>query len=569
MVKEDPLSAHTQFSMCRASLFALATLAIGGCMADSPQTGAAEQAVINPPLPSDLNPTLNAKTTVTIGPFSQVNGDVAGSGPKGSVLFDVSSSQGFFSGHNALANTVAVRPGATAGHVFGNDVTVDGFASEVSLGLDPGALPQVPAATAMTAGTVSVTVKPNQTKQLCPGQFGAISLGIGATLSLNGGVYQMTRLTLADGARLEPSEPVVILIATTLTTGVNSIVRVSPQAINPMTAADIRIEAGGNITLGDGTQVRAHLLMPSAKLITGKNVDLIGAAWAKAITIGASNFIGAEGVFSAQAPSVPPPCNDNNLCTVDQCVTNGGLAICRNTPVPSGTSCEDDNTCNGEERCNATGQCQAGTPLSTGTSCADGDACNGDETCNGTGTCVPGAPPVVSDGNSCTADACDADTGVAHIPLPDGSVCSGHGVCQDGECSVKGTVFSEDFVRFEDAPAQCDSWNDFLSNQLTDGSYGSVTVSGTFDTVGATCSDPDTATQICEALHHHGFTQVSCDGHFWSVGSCGGTEVNVDGNVCSCDFGIHDVRPCTGSDWGGVNTSTCSPPSQNLTVVCE
>jgi hypothetical protein len=538
-------------------------------MADSPQTGGAEQAVISPPLPSNLNLTLNAKTTLAIGPFSQVSGDVASSGPKGSVLFDVSSSQGFFSQFNVLANTVTVRVGASAGHVFGNDITVDGSASQESLGLDPGALPQLPAATAITPGTTNVTIKPNQAKQLCPGQFGAISLGAGATLSLNGGVYQMTRLTLADGARLEPSEPVVILISTTLTTGVNSVVAPSAQAINPMTAGDIRIEAAGNITLGDGTQVRAHLLAPASKLITGKNVGLTGAGWAKIISIGTSNFVNAEGVFSAQAPTVPPPCNDNNACTADQCVTSGSIAFCTNTPVPSGASCEDGNTCNGEERCNATGQCQAGTPVGAGTSCADGDACNGDETCNGTGSCLPGAPPVVSDGNACTADACDAGTGVSHIPLPDGTTCAGRGVCQAGECSVKGTVFSEDFVQFQSAPAQCDSWNDFLSNQLVDGSYGSVTLSGTFDTTGVTCSDPNAATQICQALHHNSFTSVFCDGRFWRVGQCDSAEISVDGSICSCDFGTHDVRPCTGTSWGGINGDTCSPPSQNLTVICE
>ncbi|MEO7730096.1 MAG: hypothetical protein ABIY55_03925 [Kofleriaceae bacterium] len=534
------------------------------------QTGATDQAVINPPLPSDLNLTLNAKTTVTIGPFSQLSGDVAGSGPKGSVLFDVSSSQGFFGQRNVLANTVTIRSGASAGHVFGNDITVEGSVNQQSLGLDPAALPQVPAPTTITPGTANVTLKPNQAKQLCPGQFGAISLGAGATLSLNGGVYQMTRLTLADGAKLEPSEPVVILIAGTLTTGFNGAIQPSAQALNPMTAGDIRIEAAGNITLGDGTQVRAHLLAPNSKLTTGKNISFTGAGWAKSISIGASNFVTAEGAFSAQAPTVPPPCNDNNLCTVDQCVTSGSLAMCTNTPVPTGTSCEDDNTCNGEELCSATGQCQAGTPLGSGTSCADADACNGDERCNGTGTCLAGDPPVVSDGNACTVDACAADTGVSHIPLPDGTVCAGRGVCQAGECSVKGTVFSEDFVQFQDASAQCDSWNDFLSNQLVDGSYGSVTVSGTFDSVGVTCSDPDTATQICQALHHNSFTQVSCGGHFWSVGSCGGTEVVVDGFVCGCEFGVHDVRPCTGfGEWGGINSDTCNPPSQNLTVVCE
>ena len=563
------MRAQTQSAAFRIGLFALATLPFVGCLPDAPQTTAAEQAAISPPLPNNLNLVLNARTTLTIGPFARVFGDVASSGPRGSLLFDVNSTQGFGQ-FNALANTVTVRVGASADHVFGNDITVEGSVSQESLGLNPAALPQVPAATAITPGTTNVNVKPNQAKQLCPGQYGAVSLGIGATLNLNGGVYQMTRLTLADGARLEPSEPVVILVSTTMTTGVNSIVRPSAQAINPMSPGDIRIETVGVITLGEGTQVRAHLLAPSSKITTGQNVNLTGAGWAKIISIGSGSFVATgDGAFNTEAPTVPPPCNDNNVCTTDQCVTSGTIAFCSNTPVPSNTSCEDGNTCNGEEKCNATGQCQAGTPLGAGTSCTDGDACNGDEACDGTGTCVPGAPPVVNDDNVCTADACDAVTGVSHIPLPDGTTCRGRGVCQDGVCSVAGIVFSEDFLQFQSAPAQCDRWNDFLFNQLVDGSYSSVTVSGSVDPTGVTCSDPSAATQICQALHHGSFANVFCDGRVWNVGQCSGVEINVGGGICQCTFGVHDVRPCLGTAWGGINADTCNPGSQKLTVICE
>jgi pseudouridine synthase len=46
-----------------------------------------------------------------------------------------------------------------------------------------------------------VSTNANQAKQLCPGRYGAISLGTNSTLNLNGGVYEVTRLNLADGAR--------------------------------------------------------------------------------------------------------------------------------------------------------------------------------------------------------------------------------------------------------------------------------------------------------------------------------------------------------------------------------
>ena len=438
------MRAHESFASFRLRVFALTALSAAGCTEPPPPTATADQAVINPPLPSNLNLILNAKTTITVGAFTSVSGDVASGGANGSVLFDAGASQGF-GGFNVLANTVTVNTGAFVGHVFGNDITVNGSASQQSLGLSPAALPQVPAVTAATPGTTGVSVNQNQTKQLCPGRYGALALAAGATLNLNGGVYQVTRLTLADGARLEASEPVVILVSGGVTTGVGAAVRSSAQALHPMTAADVRIEVAGAVTLGDNAQIRAHLLV-GGKLAVGKSLSMTGAAWAKTISIGPNGFLVGEGVFAAQAPSVPPPCNDNNACTIDACVGGGtSSGFCSNTPTPAGTSCADGNACNGDELCNATGQCQPGAIQPAGTACPDGDLCNGDEVCNGASTCLPGTPPVVSDGNACTVDACDSATGVAHIPLPDGSVCNGTGTCTAGTCSVE-TPTSGTFV---------------------------------------------------------------------------------------------------------------------------
>ena len=409
----------------------------------------------------------------------------------------------------------------------------------------------------------------NQAKQLCPGQYGAISLGVNSTLNLNGGVYQVTRLTLADGARLEPSEPVVILVSGGVTTGIGSSIRPSAQSINPMTAADIRIEVGGASRSATAPRSALTCWCPPASSRRARTSSLTGAAWAKTINIGTQSFVGGEGVFSAQAPRCRRRATTTTRAPADTCVGTGAAAFCSNTPAPTGTSCEDGNACNGAERCDAAGQCQPGTPVSAGTSCADDNACNGDETCNGIGTCVPGTPPVVSDGNSCTTDSCDPATGVSHVPVPDGTTCSGVGTCEAGICSVKGTVFSADFFQFQSAPAQCDSWNDFLGNQLTDGTYSSVTMNGTFDPTGVTCTDPAAATQICQALHHGSFTSVFCDGHSWNIGQCGGTELNIDFGVCFCNSPGRTIRPCEGEFWGGVNTDTCGGPNQNITVVCE
>jgi hypothetical protein len=519
----------------RTGLFALATLSIATCTADTlPSTGAAEQAVVNPTFPGNLNLILNAKTAVTVGAFTSVNGDVGSAGLNGSVLFDVGSSQGF-GAFNVLASTVTVNTQASVGHVFGNDITVNGFAAQQTLGLDPATMPQVPAVTPVTPGTTNVSTNANQTKQLCPGQYGAISLGANSTLSLNGGVYQVTRLTLADGARLEPSEPVVILVSGGVTTGIGSAIQPSAEALNPMTAASIRIEVGGAVTLGDSNQIRAHLLV-TGRFTTGRSLRMTGAAWARTINVGADGVLGGDGVFSMQAPSVPPPCNDNSACTVDTCVGGGtSVAFCRNAPLPTGTSCGDGNACNGDELCDAAGQCLSGTTQPTGTACADGDRCNGDETCDSFGTCLPGTPPVVNDNNACTVDACDAATGVAHIPLPDGTACNSIGTCTAGTCSAPSSgSFSYSATNTNSATQNTVNFDIPMAagQTLSIGTCGLPGASGTGDTYLRLFDASNTLVasndDACSVLSFFTFTTTTT-GTFqvragcFSTGSCSGT----------------------------------------------
>src|SRR5512140_1794550 len=77
-------------------------------------------------------------------------------------------------------------------------------------------------------------------------------------------------------------------------------------------------------------------------------------------------------------------CDDVNPCTVDRCESGA----CTHAPAPEGTSCADSDACNGEETCDAAGQCAAGTPVA------------------------------IDDGNACTADSCDPATGnVIHAPI--------------------------------------------------------------------------------------------------------------------------------------------------------
>lgn len=159
----------------------------------------------------------------------------------------------------------------------------------------------------------------------------------------------------------------------------------------------------------------------------------------------------------------PSDLDDNNPCTNDVCGANG----IEHQPVARGTSCADDNVCNGDETCDDQGACRSGDaptppqagPCQTracdpqrgwvlankpaGTSCADNDRCNGQETCSASGTCGGGEPLTcgddnvcngeercdpqsgcvggmalnADDGDACTSDACDPARGVTHEPV--------------------------------------------------------------------------------------------------------------------------------------------------------
>jgi cysteine-rich repeat protein len=81
----------------------------------------------------------------------------------------------------------------------------------------------------------------------------------------------------------------------------------------------------------------------------------------------------------------------------------------------------DGNPCTADS-CDAETGVVSHEPL-TGTSCADGDSCNGAEVCQA-GTCSPGTPTPIDDDNACTIDACDPGTGLAtHTPTHDGTQC--------------------------------------------------------------------------------------------------------------------------------------------------
>ncbi|MEX1238478.1 MAG: T9SS type A sorting domain-containing protein [Cyclobacteriaceae bacterium] len=123
--------------------------------------------------------------------------------------------------------------------------------------------------------------------------------------------------------------------------------------------------------------------------------------------------------------------------------------------------------------------------------------------------------------------------------------------------------------------AQCQNWNNFRAS-LALKNFASVTISGTFDEVGKTLSNPTAATELAQRLSSATVGTVTFEGQSWTVGTCGGAvcggasvTLSVDGSTsaCNCDD-KYAIKPGNiGSQWGGVNTASCNGPSQTMRLI--
>lgn len=91
---------------------------------------------------------------------------------------------------------------------------------------------------------------------------------------------------------------------------------------------------------------------------------------------------------------------------------------------------------------------------------------------------------------------------------------------------------------------------------------------GSLDPVGVTLTDPVVIGNIASALKNSmAYGPVTSNSRSWAVGACGsGYELSATGAVCICVTG-YIARPCIGNaNFGGINGSTCTAPSQTITV---
>jgi hypothetical protein len=236
-----------------------------------------------------------------------------------------------------------------------------------------------------------------------------------------------------------------------------------------------------------------------------------------------------------------------------------GTPVCQSSmcgvTCPMGMTACSDGICydlqNFHDRCGAcTTACVADTQW-----CTKGNCCPTGQAFCGT-SCID----VLSDPSNC--GSC-------------GNVCgSGSPVCSNGACTTAIT-FTDSFTTGVTPSTQCTDWNTFRG-KLT-GTYTSITMKGSKDMTGRTCSGA-AANTLCQALHN-GTTvgATSCGGYTWEIGitcaAMGGSpvELSADGTLCACTSPTgYDVRPCIGNlNWGGINGVTCSAPTQTMTVSCQ
>ena len=246
--------------------------------------------------------------------------------------------------------------------------------------------------------------------------------------------------------------------------------------------------------------------------------------------------------FTGTCTGTAVSADDDNPCTADSCDPVTGV---QHTPVADGSSCEDGNPCNGNETC-ASGSCESGaapdfddenpcttdscdpvtgeqhTPVVDGTSCVDDDLCNGNEVCT-SGVCQSGTALDCDDDNVCTTDSCYPDFGCHHNVT----------VCTDGSaCTVD---LCDPVLGCTSTPISCDD-NDACTTDSCDDVAGCQ-----YQAVN--CSDGDLCTiDACDSATGCSYTPKDCnDANVCTSDAC-------DSQTGNCQYQALVNDPCNDND---------------------
>ena len=502
--RNDEWSVNRQLLLISASLF---VSAVGCGRDDAPPQDIGRPATIvaalnpNPKL-GDFVILAGNSVRLQTGGVVVNGGDVGargtGSGPflSGGVAVDALTGVTVQASRNIIADSVRLGTGARVGDVQTNRLIKETGASHgnVSAAVP---LPGLPAAAAVTPGSVAVTVAAGATKTVSPGRFGNVSVGTGGKLRFSAGDYDVADVALATGARLEALGPVQLRIAKRLSGSSGAFVGAAAGV--SLRARHFRIEVSGiNGTSGalnatpaaaaftTGAQITALVLVPSGTLALGTGARATGAFAARDFDSGTGASVSFQDGFSDGATCTPASCNDGNPC-------NGVESWLGNQCVPGMPV-----VCSASDACHVAGVCDPGTGTCTnpiaeeGRPCNDGSACTRNDACLA-GTCL-GAPVVCPAAGPCRGvGACDPANGECTSPaLPDGSSCDDGNACTRADACIGGGCVGG-------SPVTCTASSPCREIGICNPATGACSDPAKPD--GTACSDGNgcTATDVCLA----------------------------------------------------------------------
>jgi len=289
-------------------------------------------------------------------------------------------------------------------------------------------------------------------------------------------------------------------------------------------------------------------------------------------------------------------CNDNNLCTSDNCINSN----CVFTPI----TCNDQNACT-TDGCNPQTGCTVTSIICNDQSACTNDGCNPQTgctfttiTCNDQSACTTDAcnsqigctttPVVCNDGNACTTDGCNRQTGctTSEVICNDQNACTTDGCNPQTGCTTTPVVCNDGNACTTDA---CNPQTGCTTTPVVCNDGNACTTDACNPQTGCTttpvvCNDGNACTtDACNPQTGCTTTPVVCnDGNACTTDGCntqtGCTTTPVicnDGNACTTDA----CNPQTGctttpvvcNDGNACTTDACSPQTGCTTtpVVCN
>lgn len=188
-------------------------------------------------------------------------------------------------------------------------------------------------------------------------------------------------------------------------------------------------------------------------------------------------------------------------------------------------------------------------------------------------------------GTGITGNACSQESQNLRVvfhslptPSPTGSPTS---LCPPPVPSGTPVVFEMLFEQGKGATTAAKlAWDCFLAS-LTGTTYSQVTISGSEDPTGVTCSDPTVVAQLAIALNTNAAVSVQCNSRSWNTGICSGSSLEFNSvlpgetGVCSNYCRGSVVRPGVGGanpynpNWGGTGDgpgTACVAVTQTIRV---